>query len=274
MKQGIFEKIANLINGTPDTKDTDCGNKTATAGDGITRRQELVNAGLTVLRNNYDGIRVSMNEKTLTLWIKDGLFYDSLVSDRFVDDFSSAINNECGFVFRSVEIMQGVPDGNYSEIMDGCYMQINQKQTCQTVSRAVVTAVEGRGSMIDGQLVIDSAQIAGLPNARYNIGAGRNPKTADNSFRVNQIAIDDNPESPEYDNNKYVSRAHAHITYSDQYGFMLNVEHGGSRLAQKRTHIHRGGTKIELTDPLIPEPLHDGDYIVLSNHVNLLFKEI
>lgn len=263
-----------MINGNHSNPNKDVGIRTVNTGNGISMKQELINSVLAALKKYYGGIRATMNEKTLSLWIKDGLFYDVLASDndRSRDDLISAINNECGLVFCSVEIKKGVPDDDAIEISDGCYMQINQKQTCQTVSRAVITAIAGRGSMIDEQVILDSAEITGLPNARYNIGAGRNPKTVDNSFRVNQIAIDDNPESPEYEKNKYVSRAHAHIEYSENKGFLLYVEHGGSRLAQKRTYVQRGSEMIELADTLVPVQLCDGDYIVLSKYVVLSFK--
>ena len=94
-----------------------------------------------------------------------------------------------------------------------------------------------------------------------------------NADEVLMEMLKDEKIAEEYHKNKFVSRAHAFISYSEEYGFLLNVEHGGSRMAKKRTHIYRGIEKIELDNVLIPVPLHDGDYIVLSKNVHLLFKK-
>jgi pSer/pThr/pTyr-binding forkhead associated (FHA) protein len=162
--------------------------------------------------------------------------------------------------------------------MDGCHLQIaapiqEVKTERVTICKATINAIAGRGSIIGECVCIDSEEIKTLPNQRYNIGIGKQPFMSDGTHRDNHIAIDDDQSSVEFDKNKYVSRAHAHISYSEEHGFMLQVEQGGTQLAQKRTHIYRGGEKIALNNTLIPEPLQDGDYIVLSKNVHLLYKK-
>ena len=111
-------------------------------------------------------------------------------------------------------------------------------------------------------------------NNRCNIGVGNFIQLDDKTFRENYIAIDDSTKSPQYKYNKYVSRAHAYISFDEERGFCLHVERGGTRNAQKRTHIYRNGETIELNNTLISEVLHDGDRIILSKSVHLLFKEL
>lgn len=289
---GFFDKIAKLINGSSadEMPKADKQSKaeepeiqasvapkaavSEKATNSIDKQDNLLRAVIQCLKSNYGGSKISMSDKTLTLWITDGLFYDLLSSNDFKDQLMTSIVDELGLDFSSIEIMTGrLPEESLTEIADGCFLQLKAKQVVQSISKAIIQQVEGFGSMQDASVLLDSQEIADLPYARYNIGIGRRPKMDDNTHRINQIAIDDSPTSNEYHKNKFVSRAHAFISYSEEYGFLLNVEHGGSRMAQKRTHIYRGVEKIELNNVLIPVPLHDGDYIVLSKNVHLLFKK-
>lgn len=289
---GFFDKIAKLINGssadeTPkaecqskseeskvETEETPKATVSEKATNSIDKQDNLLRAVIQCLKSNYGGSKISMADKTLALWITDGLFYDLLSSNNFKNQLMTSIVDELGLDFSSIEIMTGrLPEESLTPIADGCFLQIKAKQVVQSISRAEILQVEGFGSMQDASVCLDSQEIVSLPYARYNIGIGRRPKMDDNTHRINQIAIDDSPTSEEYHKNKFVSRAHAFISYSEEYGFLLNVEHGGSRMAKKRTHIYRGIEKIELDNVLIPVPLHDGDYIVLSKNVHLLFKK-
>lgn len=273
MGKNIFAKIADLINGTQSDGDSipQSDNKYSNS---IDKKGELLNAVISTLKSNYAGTKISLKEYSLSLWIDDGLFYNSLMLDKFQDALITTIIDELGIEFGSIEINSGViSDSRITKIMDCCYLNIQPIMSLQAISKATVSQVRGNGSLIEECISIDSNEIQGLPGQRYNIGSGKHPIMSDNSHRENQIAIDDDSSSLEFDKNKFVSRAHAHISYDSEHGFLLYVEHGGSRAAQKRTHIHRGGEKIELNNILIPEPLQDGDYIVLSKYVHLLFKK-
>lgn len=274
MGKNFFAKIADLINGTNSDWESvpQSDNKSSNS---IDKKGDLLNAVISVLKSNYAGTKISLKEYSLSLWIDDSLFYNSLILDKFHDVLITTIIDELGIEFGSIEINSGaISDSSITKIMDCCYLDIQPIMSVQTISKATVSQVQGNGSLINECISIDSNEIQGLPGQRYNIGSGKHPIMSDNSHRENQIAIDDDSSHAEFDKNKFVSRAHAHISYDRELGFLLYVEHGGTRAAQKRTHIHRGGEKIELNNILIPEPLQDGDYIVLSKYVHLLFKKV
>lgn len=271
MGKNFFNWIADKINGTQSASEYENVNEPSNS---IDKKGDLLNAVISTLKSNYAGTKISLKEHSLSLWIDDNLFYNSLVLDKFQDILITTIIDELGIEFGSIEICSGaIPDSSKTKIMDCCYLHVQPIMSVQAISKAVILQVQGNGSLIEDYVTLDSQKIQGLPGLRYNIGAGKHPIMSDNTHRENQIAIDDNPSSVEFDKNKYVSRAHAHISYDNEHGFMLYVEHGGTRASQKRTHIHRDGEKIELNNILIPEPLQNGDYIVLSKYVHLLFKK-
>lgn len=241
----------------------------------IEKKDNLINAVIALLNSNYRGEQHSMEDKVLSIFILDGIFYDSVKGSDFKSELTTAISDELGLVFNRIEIKQGpLPSNeNTTELFSKVYIGVKSIQKVKTIRKAVICPVANNGSTIKSEYYLDSEEIAALPNGRYNIGAGENPIMADNSHRRNDIAINDDPNTGEFEKNKYVSRAHANITYSEDYGFVLHVEFGGTRAAQKRTHIQRGSEKIELDNTLIPVPLKDGDYIILSKYVHLLFKE-
>lgn len=241
----------------------------------IEKKGTLINAVISRLQANYRGEQHSMEDKVLSIYILDSIFFDSVQSSEFKTDLESAMSVELGFKFNRIEIKNAlIPSKDeIVELYWDVYISVRSVQKAKTIRRAIIRPVENNGSTLDPEYYLDSEQIAMLPNCRYNIGVGRNPVMDDFSHRENHIAIDDDPHSSEYDKNKYVSRSHAYISFSDEYGFILNVELGGTRAARKRTHIHRGSEKIELDNILIPVPLRDGDYIILSKYVHLLFKE-
>ena len=274
MGKNFFAKIADLINGTNSDGESlpQSDNKSSNS---IDKKGDLLNAVISTLKSNYAGTKISLKEYSLSLWIDDNLFYNSLMLDKFQDVLITTIIDELGIEFGSIEIGSGaISDSSTTKIMDCCYLCVQPIMSVQAISKAIISQVPGNGSLIEECVNIDSQEIQELPGHRYNIGCGKHPILSDNSHRENQIAIDDNSSSIEFDKNKFVSRAHAHISYDSKHGFLLYVEHGGTRAAQKRTHIHRGGEKIELNNILIPEPLQDGDYIVLSKYVHLLFKKV
>lgn len=281
MKKSFFERIAALINGNPKenhadnkSEELDKKNDVYEASNSIDKKGVLLDSIIKLLRSNYSGSKIDMRVKSLSLYIEDNLFYDLLISEKFKEQLIVAINNELGFEFGLIEIKQdNKSDKNLTMVTKGCYIQVKQYESLKSISEAKIYSVPGNGSLIGEYVSLSSEDIKSLPNLRYNIGAGRTPKLLDGSIRRNQISIDDNPETLEFDKNKYVSRTHAYITYSEIYGFMLNVEYSGTRMANKRTYILRGNEKIEMNDIYVPEQLQDGDYIVLSKYVHLLFKK-
>lgn len=266
MSKDFFAKLADFINGIHSNEDAPLSNS-------IDKRGELVNAIVSSLKSNYFGSKISLKDYSLLLFIDDNLFYSSVRTDDFKESVITTINYELGIELGSFEISPGpIPENDVTNIMECCYLRVRPNSSNTEISKAIIYPVNGNGAMCAEFVRLDSQKIQELPGQRYNIGAGTNPILADNSRRENQIAIDDNPSCSEFEKNKYVSRAHAHITYSKEYGFLLFAEHGGTRAAGKRTHIYRGSEKIELNNIISPAQLKDGDYIVLSKYVHLLFK--
>lgn len=276
----FFEWIANLINGKKVDKNKNHTNikdnneiPPVKEENIIDRKANLSNGILNIIKTTYVGSNIDTSLKAIIIWIDDYLFYDILVQTGFQEEITTTIYNVYGLSFSSIEIKNGEHPNNATKILNGCFLLAIKSGAKEIIKEAIISAVEGHGSILNGSVLLDVQEITKLPNSRYNIGAGANPKTADNIYRTNQIAIDDSATSPEYENNKYVSRAHAHISYNKDLGFMLYAEIGGTRASQKRTHIHRGDEKIELNDTIVPVQLQDGDCIVLSKHVYLLFRK-
>lgn len=278
MGRGFFEYISDIINGTPKNKKTIGAQETAEStiyDNNIDREEKLQDAIIAILKSNYLGLQDSFNKKSLIIWIDDNLFYNSITKSDFKESLIRGLDSELGCIFNSIEFRlgQAAKELCLKEVFPSVSLQVLEANEVSAIRVAQISPVEGNGSTLDPYYILDSQKIQSMPNARYNIGIGKHPMMSDNSYRENYIAIDDNPESPQFSRNRYVSRAHAYISFSEEYGFLLNVEYGGTRAAQKRTHIYRGSIKIELNNTLIPEPLKDGDYIVLSKYVYLLFKE-
>lgn len=240
----------------------------------IDKREALLNSIIASLRANYAGSNINLTSRSLTLEIKDAMFYDALIAEKFYDYLSVTITNELGLEFGKVEITIGPGSEQATEIMDGCYLLVHNINTSQAIAKATISSIAGKGSLITPCVTLDSHEIKNMPGARYNIGICQFPHMENNSLRENHIAIDDNPNSPEFEKNRYASRTHAFITYSYEMGFMLNVEFGGTKPAGKRTQIARGSEIIKLENTLIPEPLQDGDVIILSKNIYLLFKQV
>ena len=67
---------------------------------------------------------------------------------------------------------------------------------------------------------------------------------------------------------------HAHIGYSDMFGFYLQAEKDGTRRMGKRTRIFRGNQIIEMDNTQAKEPLQSGDLIELGKSVVLQYVAI
>lgn len=265
MGKSFFEKIAEWLNGIQDMQH---------AKDSIEQKDRIINAIVTKLQTNYCGEHDSMEDKELFIFLTERILYDSILKNEFKDKLALKIVNEVGIKFSDIYIeLTSLPlEVGVTKLFSDVYMSV--KPIAKAIRKAIILPVENCGSTLDAEYYLDSETISKLPNCRYNIGAGKHPVAADGSHRENHIAIDDDPNSSEYDKNKYVSRSHANISFSEEFGFMLNVEPSGTRMAKKRTHIYRGNEKIELNNTLAPVPLKDGDYIILSKFVHLLFKEV
>ncbi len=240
----------------------------------INNQADLTKAIEKVLKGYYKGQKYSFEDKILNIWVNDTLQYDSLRASSFVVDLISSLDNEMGAVFSSVKLQPGpIPANNtFTKITDVVYIELTSKITVTHSGKAEISIIGNHGSLKQNVYQLDSVEIEKMPTRRYNIGIGEYPELA-NVYRHNHIAVDDDPQNPCFEKNKYVSRKHAYITYSANVGYLLQAEPEGTKIAGKRTRILRETGVIEVDD-VVAQPLRNGDCIELSKNVRLLFKII
>ena len=223
--------------------------------------------------------RESTNGKELVIWLDcDQMTFMAYDTEAYKQQVLSALSNERGFGFELVSFCIGKPaeELHATRIGNNSHEQMQIKEPCvateQTVAcNATVSIFGNAGSLLQERYILSSEEMKQKMLPAYNIGAGQFP-VIPNGYRENHIAIDDNPNSPMCAKNQYVSRMHAHIGFSDKYGFYLQVEPDGTRLMGKRTRIFRGEEKIECDNPHVKVPMHNGDMIELGKAVVLRFE--
>lgn len=244
--------------------------------NGIKRRDDFIQNTIATIKAYYRGTKPDFTNKQMRLWITDVLFFDTINNRAFIEELKVKLHNETGYVINTIEIKcDALPEQHsFTPINGYAYLELLQIEKLVKQLSAVIKVIEGCGSTIKEVYYLNSEEIQQLSGKRYNIGAGSFPLVDNILHRENHIAIDDNPQSPQHHNNKYVSRTHAHIEFSEEYGFQLYVDKGGTSMAQKRTQIQRNMEIIPVDNVLIPITLNDGDFIILSKHVSLKFNII
>lgn len=240
----------------------------------IERREEIIQLVVNEFRKNFTGSGVSdFKNIVLELWVLDNVLCHSIKSTDVSKEILVKIDVELGYNLNGVEIMSGpLPSTmiGYKAIGDGIYISIKEVIQKSKLHKASISIYGNSGSLLEYEYILDAEEIVKLPEKRYNIGIGELSNMDDVIPRINNIVVDDNQDSEYFEKNKYVSRAHAHIYYDK--GFLLQVEKGGTRISGKRTHLFREGSSIELNNLKAPILLKDGDIIILSKKVSLLFK--
>ena len=234
----------------------------------------LLNVLKTVSKFYYDESETS--GKNIVIWLDtDQLTFDDY--EKYRKRILHALVNDRGYKFEDVTMKIGAPGEalrctsihpngkEFIQILDTTYGNITRK--------AAISIQANRGSLLQEQYILSSDDMRKQGIQCNNIGCGENPVMS-TGYRHNHIAIDDNPDSPMIELNKFVSRAHAHIGYSDKFGFYLQVEMGGTHQAGKRTRIFRGDKVIEIDNIGVKEPLINGDLIELGKSVCLKFVEL
>ena len=246
----------------------------------VEARKKIKKSTLALLNSLYLADPESCQTKHLVVWLDT----DTITFNSYAD-FGQELENywavESGYAFEKVELRQGKPkneqdarklDVDLTSVV--VYLQEYEEGRCVSdgmVKKARVSVFGGKGSLVKEQYELSSETLEKENGRCYNIGRGEFPEVGDGSHRQNHIAIDDKSN---LETNSFVSRAHARIGYSENIGFYLQVEYGGSRLSGNRTRIFRGDEKIEVENVEVKEPLHDGDLIELGKAVVLEFVEI
>lgn len=244
------------------------------ADNSISSQGNLINSIEKVLKGYYKGQKNSFDDKILKIWVKETLQYDSLKDSDFVKELTYSLYNQIGAAFSSIELSPGpLPEKNdFTKVTESVYIQLYQKTQPARCSKAMISAMKNYGSMIEEKYILDAQKIEQMPSKRYNIGIGESPEIR-GRFRINHIAIDDDPECSGFERNRHVSRTHAYIRYSTEDGFLLHAEPEGTMKAGKRTRILREEAMIEVDD-VVAQPLKDGDCIELNRNVRLMFRII
>ena len=107
-------------------------------------------------------------------------------------------------------------------------------------------------------------------DGKINIGRDKNVQTADGFFRLNHIAF---PGDSKNEVNKYISRQHAHIEWSNDTGsFMLFADEGGVPPANK-VKVRAGASEAlnKLISTQIGHRLDEGDQVILGEGAVIVF---
>ena len=286
----IFEKMKNkwenLVMGddekisphdsvqNPENKITNEPEVKAAKIDFIALQEKLGENIIANLKSMIGTTKFNPMDYILEVYINDTVLYQSCLDDGFKTRLADDLHMHCKYVFNAIEIKEGSPatDIARKEVLDQVYMCLVTISKVKLAKRARITALADSGSLVTDEIILDSQEIVEFPNERMNIGIGRTPRLDIGIVRINQIAIDDNPDGKYFEFNKYVSRAHAYIKYSEKEGFVLTVEPGGTKVRNHRTMVYRGTTQINLNVAGMGIPLQNGDQIVLSRNVILYFE--
>ena len=244
------------------------------ANDSIEAEDKIISSIQKKIVAAYKGKTMDFSKKNLVVWVADNLLYVNIGNIDFKNRLASDLNIQNGFVFNSVDVkfLSSTANVTYTPIFSNLYIEIKEVGSVAPKHRARISVYMEQGELLQKEYILESFVLEQSREKFYNIGSGRYVKMDNGLMRENHIAVNNDPGSVAFEQNKYVSRSHAHIGFLDKYGFCLYVDPKGTRLAKKRTRILRGGEQIELNNPLLPEPLKNGDIIELSKSVLLLFE--
>lgn len=265
--KGFFSRIKRMLSGA------------MTDGECVTEADDIIECVGKTLSHTIDDKDITKG-KILIVWLDvDRILFDRYNTDSYKLQLLSNLWNERGYLFEDASFCIGVPDARLRATkiagITGGFMQIvsNEFEAQHIHRKAQICVVGSFGSIVDDGYIISVDDMKMRNLNVYNIGAGRFPLVR-SGFRENHIAIDDNPDSPMIELNKYVSRTHAHIGFSERYGFYLQVEIDGTRIMGKRTRIFRGKDVIECDNPNVKNFLKDSDIIELGKAVKLQYFEL
>ncbi|MBR6691858.1 MAG: hypothetical protein IKL75_04390 [Bacteroidaceae bacterium] len=268
----VAEPVAPVAAPAPVAKSADLD--AFSANDSIEAEDKIISSIQKKIVAAYKGKAMDFSKKNLVVWVADNLLYVNIGNIDFKNRLASDLNIQNGFVFNSVDVkfLSSTANVTYTPIFSNLYIEIKEVGSVAPKHRARISVYMEQGELLQKEYILESFVLEQSREKFYNIGSGRYVKMDNGLMRENHIAVNNDPGSAAFEQNKYVSRSHAHIGFLDKYGFCLYVDPKGTRLAKKRTRILRGGEQIELNNPLLPEPLKNGDIIELSKSVLLLFE--
>lgn len=279
--EGVQDEI--IADNTPQQQETQAQEqgveKEKQSAPTLETREEMLRYVCDLSCKLFDNVELNVGNQ-LVIWLDtDQLTFQAYDTEPYRQRILAALMNECDLRLDTVTFRIGVPAEELRCTPVGksgkVFLQmLEEKSAPVVVSRKAVISIFGNaGSLLKEEYILSSDEMKEKRISAYNIGAGEFPQVP-TGYRQNHIAIDDNPTGPMIEKNKFVSRMHAHIGYSDNFGFYLQVERDGTRLMGKRTRIFRGEEKIEMDNPQAKEPLQDGDLIELGKAVVLRYTQV
>jgi hypothetical protein len=168
----------------------------------------------------------------------------------------------------TVNTMPLPDDADFYKIDEGIYLDAcpvveQQKDQPQDLStKARISIADNSGTLIQPEYLLDAEK-----QQVWQIGRGEKDRTE----RKNHIAISNIAKDKLYDNNKYVSSAHAQIIFVADKGFCIK-----SLNDNNRTIVYRHEARVADLKDLhsVSIPLQNGDYIELGKKVSLKFETI
>lgn len=244
------------------------------AKDGISSIIDFYKDIVDCLRPLYSGNNKNAENSILHIGIFDSSFvsaYAITIKDgTFKSKLYEKITTELGISFA--DIVVHTKDGNYpkdrSKIKgrQACFYAVLPITVSVVSSKVQIEVLHDRGKLLKDVYVLSSTD----KEQYWNIGRGKISQVGKGYIRQNHIIFDDDSVN---ECNKYVSRNHAHIEYSEGVGFLLYVDEGGRRSVKNRTRVIRGKEFMDLeSNMIVPIQLQDGDQIELGKHAILGFK--
>lgn len=226
------------------------------------------------LKPLYLGNSINSESSVLHIGLFDyniaAAFSETIASGTFIANLRSEIIKELGINFADIKVY--TTDDHYPQQRTqitgykSCYYAIHSRIEPIIAAKAQLCIVHNRGKLLQDSYVISS-----IDNVkRWNIGRGKNIEGT--YFRQNNIVFEDDSNN---ECNKYVSREHAHIVFSEGVGFLLYVDAGGKKSSGNRTRVFRNNNYLDLGSNInTPIQLCDGDHIELGKHAILEFKMV
>ena len=267
-KKDIEENKAMAVQELPSVK-------VLSASNCIEAEDEIVSSILDKIASTFRGKKMNFGNMDLVVWVADNLLYVNIGNVNFKNKLITELSVQKGYVFNSVDVkyLSSLNDITYTPIFSNLFIEVKEVGRVVLKHRARISVYMEQGELLEKEYILESFTLEQSREKVYNIGSGKYVRTDSGLMRENHIVVNNDPNSPAFELNKYVSRSHAHIGFLDKYGFCLYVDPKGTRLANKRTRILRGADQqIEMNNPVLPEPLKNGDIIELSKHVLLLFE--
>ena len=147
--------------------------------------------------------------------------------------------------------------------VDAAFFIKTGKHFIKQTATAYITALSGETDQAEYKLTSEDSKL--------NIGRDKKAQANDGFFRTNHIAF---PSESADAANKFVSRQHAHIEWSnDNAHFMIYADEGGVPPRNKvKIKVEATEEMVKLHSTEIGHPLNEGDQVIIGESAVLQFS--